>query len=150
MSKTKVTPRYVRHRKRSRIRRSKDFKALIAALQTTLSGTGAGGAFTAAAGTVLTKAAHGFEVGDGPFLITNSGGALPSPGVINKLYWVVGAPSASTFELATDEDGDAITWAGAGTGTHTITKASTLDAVYELLKKHGQPVLKGATDVDSL
>jgi hypothetical protein len=148
---SKVSPRHLRRRKRSRIRRSGDMKKFIKDLQTALNGTGAGKVFTSTLNSAnITSAAHGLKVGDGPFLPSNSGGALPGLMSSTKLYWVVGVVDVNNVKLAAEPNGAALTFGAAGTGTNTLTKASSLDAVYALLKKHGAPFMKAATDVDGI
>lgn len=98
----------------------------------------------------ITKATHGFDVGDGPFLASNSGGALPSGLVIDTLYWAVSVPTANTLGLSTSRNGAAITLTTPGTGTNTLTKASSLDAVFQLLKRYRPETVVAATDVDTL
>ena len=148
---SKVSPRHVRHRKRSRIRRSNDFKKFITDLQAALNATGAAKTFTSTLNSPnITITAHGLSVGAGPFLASNAGGALPGLMTSTKLYWVVGVVDANNVKLAAEPDGAALTFGAAGTGTNTLTKASSLDAVYALLKKHGAPFMKAATDVDGI
>lgn len=148
---SKVSPRHVRHRSRSRIRRSGDLKKFITDLQTALSGTGASKTFTSTLNSQnITITAHGLLVGAGPFLPSNSGGALPGLMSSSKLYWVVAVVDANNVKLAAEPDGAPLTFTTAGTGTNTLTKASSLDAVFELLKKHGAPFMKAATDVDGI
>lgn len=148
----KVTPRHVRHRKRSRLRRSKDFKAFLVRVQAILNATGALiTPFTAtAASASLTATAHGAVVNQGPYLASNSGGTLPTPLVNNQLYWIVAVPDANTLGLATKPRTAAIVLTAAGTGVNTLTKASSLDAAFALLKEYGARRLKAATDVDQL
>jgi hypothetical protein len=108
-----------------------------------------GGLDAVAASASLAKATHGLHVGDGPFLATNSGGALPT-GCPSSLLWVVGVPDSGHFELATGPRDAPIVFSAAGSGTNTLTKASTIDAMFAYLKKHGAPFMKAATDVDAL
>jgi hypothetical protein len=148
---TEITPRHVRHRKRSRIRRGNGLKAFVAKLQATLNGTGATVTpFTAtAASATLTKAAHGLVVGDGPYLATNAGGALP-PGMPASFLWIASVLSANTFTVKSALQGAPLVFTGAGTGTNTLTKASTIAAVFLLLKKHGAAFMKHATTVNGI
>lgn len=81
---------------------------------------------TADAGTdLLTRVAHGLEVGDGPIRFTNSGGGLPGGIAALTDYWVIEGPDADTFQLAaTLEDayaGTPIDITSAGTGTNTCS-----------------------------
>jgi hypothetical protein len=148
---SKVSPRHIRHRSRARVRRSGDMKKFIKDLQTALSGTGAAKTFTSTLNSKnITITAHGLLKGAGPFLASNSGGALPGLMASARLYWVVGVVDANNVQLAAEPEGAAITFGAAGTGTNTLTKASSLDAVFELLKKHGAPFMKAATDVDGI
>lgn len=110
----------------------------------------AGGVDAVAATSALAKTAHGLAVGDGPFLATNSGGALPTPLTTTALYWVATVPSANSFTLASELGGAAIVLSAAGSGTNTLTKSSSLDAIFDYLKRHGAPFMRAATDVDDL
>jgi hypothetical protein len=74
----------------------------------------------------LTATAHGFESGDGPYLLTNSGGALPAGTDTTTKYWL-NVVDANTLRLYTSEqaalDGAAaglVDITGNGTGTHSI------------------------------
>jgi hypothetical protein len=83
--------------------------------------------FTAAnASETFTSVAHGMATGDGPFRVSNSGGALPSGLAVDTNYWIIYL-TADTFQLAT-------TYANAiaetellittdGTGTQTLRRA---------------------------
>lgn len=81
--------------------------------------------FTAAATDLVTIAAHPYLTGDGPFFLTNSGGALPTGLAAETPYWITKI-DANTFKLATSkanaENGTPVVVdiTGAGTGTHTI------------------------------
>lgn len=112
--------------------------------------TMAGGVTAVAATASLAKATHGLHVGDGPYLLTNSGGALPTPLAASKLAWVATVPDSGHFTLAYERGGPPLVITAAGSGTNTMTKASSLDAVYALLKRHGAPFMKHATDVDGI
>ncbi len=87
--------------------------------------------FTAAASTeIFTKAAHTFQTGDGPFHVSNSGGALPTGLVAATDYWVI-VIDANTFYLATSLAnaiaGSHLSISTDGTGTQTIS--DTADTV---------------------
>lgn len=103
----------------------------------------------------LEIASHGHVSGDGPFLASNSGGALPAGLDATTLYWA-GLLDASHIRLHR-------TWAeaaagtnpvditDAGTGTHTLTPATTEAALAEHLRQGVSPAtLRDATDVDDL
>lgn len=148
---SKQNPVHMRYRKRSRLRHSRSLLKLINDLTTLLTGTGAGKVFTTAgASASVTSAAHGLALGSGPHLASNAGGALPTTLVAGTLYWIVGVPDANNVTLATSRGGAAIVHNGAGTGTHTLTKASTVEAIFQLLKRRGASVMKATTDVDNV
>ena len=86
-----------------------------------------GQTFTVANATTLaTSGAHGYVAGDW-VLVTNSGGALPSPLVDSRngataptIYYVLSSGLTSTqFQLATTAGGSAISVSG-GSGTQTV------------------------------
>jgi hypothetical protein len=66
-----------------------------------------------------------FSAGD-IVTFTNSGGALPTSLSLNTEYYVVGTPTATTIQVATTLGGTAIVHDGAGTGTHTVTRAAAI------------------------
>lgn len=76
---------------------------------------------------VITHASHGMYSGDGPFEVSNSGGALPGGLSASTSYWVIRA-SSSTFKLATSRAdafaGNAVDITSTGSGTQTL--ASTV------------------------
>src|ERR1041384_6469899 len=80
--------------------------------------------FTAANGTeIFTSAAHGFQTGDGPVRVANSGGALPTGLAAGTDYWIIRI-DANTFYLATSFAnaiaGIFLFISTDGTGTQTI------------------------------
>jgi hypothetical protein len=87
--------------------------------------TALAGTFTATNATeTFTKNAHGFQTGDGPYQLTNAGGALPTGLAPLTDYFVIRV-DANTFRLATSRaNAFANTYvliADDGTGVHTIT-----------------------------
>lgn len=83
--------------------------------------------FTAAnASETFTTVAHGMSTGDGPYRVSNSGGALPTGLAVDTNYWIVSLTAdtyklASTRTLALAETPDvAIT--SDGTGTQTLRR----------------------------
>lgn len=72
----------------------------------------------------LTKVGHGLETGDGPFQMSNSGGALPTGLSAATNYWVI-YESATKIALATSLAnalaGTAIDITADGTGTQTMS-----------------------------
>lgn len=84
--------------------------------------------FTATAATdQLAIAAHGMSTGDGPFRVTNSGGALPTGLAVDTDYWVIKV-DADNIKLASSKANalaaTAIDLTSAGTGTHTLNTAT--------------------------
>lgn len=83
--------------------------------------------FTADAGTDLLSVSSTATLPTGtPVLVSNSGGALPTPLVANTVYYVINN-NATTFYLATSEDrsiggaGNRIDITAAGSGTQTVS-----------------------------
>lgn len=141
--------RHIRHGHYGRTKRSDNLRGFLAEQQTDLNGTGTASTFTGAAGQVITITAHNKLVGDGPYLASSTG-ALPAPLQAGVSYWIAATPNANTLSLSSKKGGPVVTLTGAGTGTHTLTKASDADAMYDYLKQNGPAVLKNATDVDTL
>lgn len=85
----------------------------------------------------LTTAAHGMSTGDGPYYVSNSGGALPSGLSANTPYWIIKI-TADTYQLAaTKADALAeteVTFTTDGTGTQTLERNSN-DVIAEQLKQ---------------
>lgn len=79
---------------------------------------------------IITKVAHGFETGDGPYLMSTSS-ALPAPVLVTTLLWVERV-TADTFRLHTTRasamlgpNGSArVNFTSAGTGTQSIPAAT--------------------------
>lgn len=98
---------------------SKNYTATFAPLTTTPK------VFTATNATeVFTSVAHGFKNADGPFQVSNSGGALPSGLAAVTDYYII-AIDADTFKLATTRAnalaGTNLLISTDGTGTQTIS-----------------------------
>jgi len=90
--------------------------------------------FTAANGTeILTATAHGLHTGDGPFTVSNSGGALPAGLTAATDYWVIKI-NADTFYLATSLAnalaGTKVFITTDGTGTQTISDKTETMRLY--------------------
>jgi len=64
----------------------------------------------------LTKAAHGFAVGDGPFCVASTV-ALPAGLEAGVAYWIAAIPTSGTFKLALTPDGDPVALTSNGSGT---------------------------------
>ncbi len=85
-----------------------------------------GKTFTAANATNLfTATAHGFKTGDGPYPVSNSGGALPAGLAAATPYWIIRVDD-NTFRLASSLNNAmaaepvAVDITTDGTGTQTI------------------------------
>lgn len=89
--------------------------------------------FTAATTDIVTATAHAFTTGDGPFQLTNSGGALPAGLAVTTDYYVI-VIDANTFRLATSRPNalagtPVVDITGTGTGTHTLGGTTAVPAV---------------------
>ena len=88
-------------------------------------------------GNVATSTAHGMTNGDGPYRVTNSGGALPSGLAVDTNYWI-NVLTANTFSFATSKAnalaGTVITLSTAGTGTQTLRRATNDVIMAQLLQ----------------
>ncbi len=81
--------------------------------------------FTAAVNDEITVTAHDYETGDGPFEMTNSGGALPAGLAVDTDYFIVKVDAdkfkvALTFADARADVPVVVDITGTGSGTHTI------------------------------
>lgn len=141
--------RHIRHANYARTSRQDNLNAYLAERQVALNATGASGAFTGAAGENVTWTGHSKVVGKGPFLLTTTG-TLPPGLTLATHYWIHTVVDANTVKLTTKCKGSAAVMTGAGSGTHTITKASDTLSMFEHLSQSGPSVLTPATDVDTL
>lgn len=136
--------------------RLKHLASWLGAQSDDVAGTGTGKTFTVTpANDTLTITAHGYSAGAGPFVASNSGGALPSGIVAGVLYWV-SVSDANTLQLHISlEDAvlgqNAVSISTAGTGTQTLTPATTTTALTEHLRQGVSPErLDALTDIDDL
>ena len=104
--------------------------------------------FTAAASNICTNTTHLLATGDGPFRVSNSGGALPGGLSAGTDYYVIKLGD-DTFSFATTRAlalaGTAVDITDAGTGTHTI--ADTADTQRVHWHYHGGLGTDGAIDL---
>jgi hypothetical protein len=95
----------------------------------------------------LTAASHGLLTGDGPFQVSNSGGALPGGLVAATDYWIVKV-DGNTFKLAASfadaMAGTTIALSTDGTGTQTLADTSAT----KRLHWHNYGLLGDAGDGD--
>lgn len=141
--------RHIRHANYVRTSRQDKLNAYLAERQVALNATGASGTFTGAAGSNVTWTGHNKLVGKGPFLLTTTG-TLPPGLSLATHYWIHTIVDANTVMLTTKRNGPAAVMTGAGSGTHSITKASDTLSMFEHLSQSGPSVLTPATDVDNL
>lgn len=148
--------RHLRHGNFDRVRHSVNFLDFLAEQAARLSGTGTGATvtFDSATDRVLLTA-HGYASGDGPFLLSNSGGALPAELDGETDYWI-NAVSDDAFTLhLTEADAiagtDAVAFTDDGTGTSTILVAAEMLDIFLALKsgKTAEQV-RGTDDIDNL
>ena len=152
-----ATPRsrYVRRRKFDRLSRVSRLLGFLNDRADDLNGTATGQVFTAtAASNTFTDASHGFSVGEGPYVVSNAGGALPG-GLVAGTEYFVGVIDNDNFTLHLNReaarDDDRVTILTDGTGTQTITRASTASAMLSWMKQRVKPRrLAAVTDIDSL
>lgn len=137
------------------IKRLKRLFAWTSDRASTLSGTGSAQTFTADAGTdVITITAHGFADGDGPFEVSNAGGALPAGLVEGTRYWV-SETGVNTLQLHLSrkealQSLNPVNFTDNGTGTQTLTPSETDKAMEDHLRRYGPAQVQAATDVDDL
>ena len=141
--------RHIRHANFVRTSRQKRLNQYLIEKQVVLNATGASGTFTGAAGENVTWTAHAKTVGKGPFLLTTTG-TLPAGLRLATKYWIHTVVDANTVKLTTKRGGPVAVMTNAGSGTHTITKASDLASVFEYLAQSGPSGVTPSTDVDNL
>lgn len=77
------------------------------------------------AGDLATAVAHGMADGDGPYRVSNAGGALPTGLAVDTNYWIH-VLTADTYQFATSKAnalaGTAIVLSSDGTGTQTLRR----------------------------
>ncbi len=115
-------------------------------------------------GSQFTSTAHGFTDLQGPFLTTNSGGALPAGLTATQQYWVHKV-DADTLQLSpskegiingvgignNDDTGAFVAVTTIGTGTQTIKRdVLTKKGVFEVLKVNKVETVLGTTTTASL
>lgn len=153
--------RHLRRTRLSRLRtnpagsyRSEAFLDFLGKIATDLAATGAGTTFTAAASDVCTAAGHGYAEGAGPFLATTTT-TLPGGLAVGALYWI-GVIDANTFNLHAGETREKavastpVDITDAGTGTHTLTRAETVEGMFHQNRANRPERMEAATDIDDL
>ena len=141
--------RRVRHTGFMRSNSQKKINCFLVARQTALAGTGASATFVGSVGNNITWTGHAKAVGAGPFSLTTTG-VLPTGLNLTALYWIQSVVDVNTVTLTTKRGGPVSSMSAIGSGTHTIAKSSTLNAMFEYNKQVGPTVLSNCTDVDTL
>lgn len=102
-----------------------------------------------------TASSHGYVEGQGPFVLTNSGGALPagSPAAGTELY--VHVISANVIALAAGREalrkGNYIQTTTAGTGTHNLNRGVAAKNILSVAERGvNSRTIAAATDIDGL
>lgn len=125
----------------------------IALSATFTSGSNLVSGSTLSGGTALdtfSKSTHGFVAGDGPFILT-AGTTVPGGYTAGELLWIYSAPTTGTFKVTGKRGGREVkSFTYDGVGTLTLTKASTLRTIFELLKRRKPAAISAATDIDSI
>lgn len=123
--------------------------------------TFAGGVDIAQGGSLFTSAAHGFLDLSGPYLATNSGGALPGGMLATQEVWLH-VVDVNTFQLSTSRRGveleergidlaSDLTVTTLGTGTQTLKKdIGTRAGVFELLRRNKPETIMSVTSANNL
>ena len=142
--------RHIRRGRFSRLRRSKKLLAFLSTIATKLAATGTQYTFTANVGSnAITITAHGLSVGDGPFVVSATT-TLPSYLDADDIYFVGEVVDANNIRLTTKMGEPVVTIADAGSGTLTMAKGESAEAIYEYLRKNSPETVRNATDVDNL
>lgn len=141
--------RRVRHVGFTRLERQKKINRFLLARQVALAGTGASATFVGSVGNNITWTGHAKAVGAGPFSLTTTG-VLPTGLNLTALYWIQSVVDVNTVTLTTKRGGPVSSMSAIGSGTHTIAKSSTLNAMFEYNKQVGPTVLSNCIDVDTL
>jgi len=133
-----IYAKYGRYRSLFRLRYSTKFMSFLIAQAARLGATGTPTtvSFTFSSN-YLNLTAHGYVDGQGPFLLANSGGALPPELDGATSYWVNAAtPNAVTLHLTKQHaiDGtNIVAISGDGTGTQTILVGADTGTIFDAL-----------------
>lgn len=153
---SRIYTRHLRYSLYSKLRHGKYFKAFLAAEAVRLAGTGTGATVTFANATnEMTLASNPYVTGDGPFLLSNDGGALPAELDNVTDYWVnlVGGDVMTLHLTEADAiSGDNIVaFTDNGTGTNSIlVSAEAIDIFVALKSGKSADEIRGITNIDNL
>lgn len=148
--------RKVRYRTLERLRHSTNFLAFLIAQALRLSGTGTGQTVTFTNATNLVNyTAHGYVDGQGPFVLSNSAGALPVGLNDATNYWVnvndVNSITLHLTESAALAGLSVVTFVDDGTGTNQILVAAEQSDIFNAMvfgKSADQ--IRALTTIDNL
>ena len=151
-----IYARKVRYRDLDRIRYSNEFLNFLSSEAARLAGTGTGQTVTFTnASELVNLTTHGFADGQGPFLLSNAGGALP-PELDNITPYWFKINDADSFTLHLNEaDGvsgsNPVAFSTDGTGVHTIlVGAESLDIYNAMLAGKTARMIRSLTSIDNL
>lgn len=151
-----IYARKVRYRNLDRLRHSNEFLDFLTDQASRLAGTGTGQAVTFTnASNLVNQTAHGYVDGQGPFLLSNSGGALPAELDNTTDYWI-NVNNANSFTLHTNEvdalaGSNPVAFTDDGTGTHEIlVSAESVDIFTALLAGKTADQIRALTSIDNL
>lgn len=68
----------------------------------------------------VNATAHGYALGDGPFVLITTADDLPAELEAGKLYWIAGTVNANDFQLTDEIGGAVVAFTDDGTGVHTL------------------------------
>jgi len=151
-----IHTRKVRYREFGRVRYSEKLLDFLATQAARLSGTGTASAITFTnASNLVNLTSHGFVDGQGPFLLDNSGGALPAELDNVTEYWI-NDNDGNSFTLHTNEaDGlagsAAVAFTDDGSGTHDVLVAAESRDIFDaLLSGKSSREIEGLSSIDNL
>lgn len=151
-----IHAKYVRYRVFDRLRHSDKFLDFLADQASRLSGSGTGSTITFTnASNLVNLTSHGYTTGDGPFLLSNDGGALPAELDNTTFYWV-NVNDANSFTLhLTEEDAlagtNTVAFTDDGTGTNEILVAAEAEDIFNaMLAGKSADEIRGLTSIDNL
>ncbi len=151
-----IYARKVRYRHYDRLRHSGNFLEFLQTQAARLSGTGTGQTVTFTNATNLVNlTTHGFVDGEGPFLLDNSGGALPTGLDAVTQYWVK-SNDANSFTLHLTEaeaivGSNVVSFTDDGTGTNQILVGAEKEDIFNsLLSGKTARQIESLTSIDNL
>lgn len=132
-----------RHGDAARATRQKRLGRWLSAMAPVIAAASTAIPLTAVLANAFTSVAHNRKDADGPFRV-NSTGTLPTGIVANRLYWLI-VVDANTLALTTDNpatgsnprDNQVVITAATGSGTMTLVRPTTFNAMYSLFQRMG-------------